>query len=163
MSSSMVIIVMGVSGAGKTTVGRRLAERLGWPFHDADILHPAGNIEKMRQGHALDDADREPWLARVREVIAAAARDGRDAVVACSALKARYRAALSDGIPGVRFVHLSAPPRVLHERLTRRTGHFMSAALLDSQLEDLEPPAGAFVLDAREPVDALVERIVDAL
>lgn len=159
----LVVVVMGVSGAGKTTVGRRLAERVGWAFHDADVLHPPANVEKMRRGLPLDDADREPWLVRVREVIAGAAREGPGAVVACSALKARYRAAVSDGIPGVRFVHLVAPPVLLRERLTARAGHFMPSGLLDSQLHDLEPPEGALVLDAREPVEALVDRIVKAL
>jgi gluconokinase len=159
----MVIVIMGVSGAGKSTVGRRLAERLGCAFQDADDLHSEGSIAKLRQGQPLTDEDRAPWLARVRQVIEAAARDRRHAVIACSALKARYRAILSDGIPGVRFVHLTAPPAVLHERLTSRPGHFMSAALLDSQLHDLEPPENALVVDAREPVERVVDRIVAGL
>jgi gluconokinase len=162
-NTCVVIVVMGVSGAGKSSVGRALAERLGWTFHDADDLHPPGNIDKMRRGLSLDDADRAPWLDRVRQAIAADAAAGRDAVVACSALKARYREALDTGIPGVRWVHLTAPADVLRDRLTSRHGHYMPAALLDSQLRDLEPPAGALVLDARLPVGALVERIVASL
>lgn len=159
----MVIVIMGVSGAGKSTVGRRLAQRLGWAFQDADDLHSAASIEKLRRGQPLDDEDRAPWLERVRHVIAAAARDRRNAVIACSALKARYRAVLGDGIPDVRFVHLTAPADVLQERLTSRPGHFMAPALLQSQLHDLEPPADALVVDARQPVERMVDRIVDAL
>ena len=156
-------MITGVSGAGKSSVGRALADRLGWTFHDADDLHPAENVEKMRRGLALDDGDRAPWLDRVRQVIAAAAAAEQHAVVACSALKARYRAVLSEGVEGVRWVHLTAPPGVLRERLTSRRAHFMPAALLESQLRDLEPPADALVLDARLPVGALVDRIVAAL
>jgi gluconokinase len=162
-NTRVVVVISGVSGAGKSSVGRALAERLGWAFHDADDLHPAENVEKMRRGLALDDGDRAPWLDRVRQVIASAADAQRNAVVACSALKARYRAVLSEGIAGVRWVHLSAPPGVLRERLTSRRTHFMPAALLESQLRDLEPPVDALVLDARLPVDALVDRIVAAL
>ncbi len=159
----MVIVIMGASGAGKTTVGRRLAEVLGWRFIDADALHSPGNVMKMRGGLPLTDADRAPWLEQVRAAIADAIADGRGAVVACSALRARYRAVLSD-IPGdVRFVHLDASPDLLRDRVARRVDHFAPVELVASQLATLEQPDGALVLDASEPVDTLVRTIRTAL
>jgi len=155
----MIVILMGVSGAGKSTVGRRLAQELGWPFHDADDLHPPANVAKMRAGVPLDDADREPWLQRVRTLVAAAAGRGEPAVMACSALKRRFREKLADGIPEVRFVHLIGAPGALRERLATRPDHFMPEALLDSQLRALEPPADALEVDAQQPVDAIVSCI----
>jgi gluconokinase len=154
---------MGASGAGKTTVGTRLSERLGWPFHDADDLHTAENIERMRRGQPLDDDARLPWLRAVRGVIEGVVARRENAVVACSALKATYRALLLKDLPEVRLVHLVAPADVLRERLALRGGHFMPPTLIDSQLATLEPPAGGLVLNATAPVPALVDEIVAAV
>ena len=159
----MAVIVTGVTGVGKTTIGRALALRLGWQFHDADDLHSPENVERMGRGEPLNDALRQPWLTRVRAVIERAIRDRAPVVIACSALKDRYRRLLSDGLPGVRFVFLTAPPEVLRERIAARRGHFVSPALLGSQLEELEPPVDAITVDARLDVDAIVDRIRDAL
>lgn len=154
---------MGAAGAGKTTVGRSLAETLGWAFLDADNLHSPQNVEKMRGGVPLTDADRAPWLERVREAIAQALGDGRNTVVACSALRASYRAMLNDVAGEVRFVHLEASEGVLKERVARRVDHFAPAELVTSQLATLEAPTDALVLDAAQPVPALVRAIRSAL
>jgi gluconokinase len=143
----MVIIVMGVTGAGKTTVGRRLAAELGWQFHDADDFHPAANKAKMHAGIPLTDDDRWPWLRALRMVIEQALAEGTSAVVTCSALKRAYREVLSDGLAGVQYVHLTGDNRVLANRLASRRGHFMNPALLESQIATLEAPAGALDVD----------------
>ena len=129
---------MGVSGSGKSTVGDLLAGRLGWDFGEGDELHPQANIAKMAAGHPLTDADRWPWLARVRGWIDEHVAAGRPGVITCSALKRSYRDVLRD--EHVVFVHLPVSREELLGRLTGRPGHFMPAALLDSQLADLEPP-----------------------
>jgi gluconokinase len=134
-----VLVVMGVSGAGKSTVARRLASRLGWDFEEGDALHPAANVAKMAAGEALSDADRVPWLAAVASWIDAELEADRRGVITCSALKRRYRDELRR--PGVLFVLLDVPRAELERRLQRRRGHFMPASLLDSQLATLEPPA----------------------
>lgn len=132
-----VIVVMGVSGSGKSTVGRLLAERLGVPYEDADDLHPPANIAKMAAGHPLDDADRAPWLDAVADWIAA--RGDRGGVMTCSALRRRYRDRLRRAAPDLFFVHLDGTPEVIAGRLAARPGHFMPSALLRSQLDALEP------------------------
>lgn len=158
------LVVMGVSGSGKTTVGRLLAERLGGRFFDADDFHPAANRRKMAAGEPLTDADRRPWLeelARLRDRVLAR---GERAVLACSALKRSYRETLRRGaLREVAFVHLTGPRQVLAERLDGRTGHFMPADLLDSQLAILETPEEALTIDVTDPPPVLVERIVAAL
>lgn len=143
----MVIIVMGVTGSGKTTVGMHLAEALGWRFHDADDFHPPANKAKMNAGVPLTDDDRWPWLRALRAVIEQALAEDSSAVVTCSALKQAYRAVLSDGLAGVKYVHLTGDTRVLAARLADRRGHFMNPALLDSQVATLEPPADALDVD----------------
>jgi gluconokinase len=161
-----VIVVMGIAGAGKTTVGRALAESLGWPFDDADDFHPAANVEKMRAGVALGDTDRAPWLATLRELIARHLARDEHGVLACSALKQSYRdALLPDGVPRgtVAFVHLDVAPAVAERRLTERRGHYMQASLIASQVAALEPPRDAFCLNAELPVPELVSRIRRAL
>src|SRR5262245_12547532 len=136
----MVIIVMAVSGAGKSTVGRALAEALGWRFVDADDLHPTANVEKMSRSDPLTDADREPWLLDVTEAIDAAGTAGESLVVACSAVKRQYRRTLSDGLSKARFVYLKASRDALLQRLAARRGHFAGPGLLDSQLATIEEP-----------------------
>ena len=158
-----IVIVTGVSGSGKTTVGRALAARLDWRFHDADDLHAPASIDRMRRNLPLDDELRQPWLERVRAVVEEAARDTRGTVIACSALRNSYRRRLADGIDGVRFVLLQGDPGLVRERLERREGHFAGSGLLDSQLAALESPAHALTIDVALPVDAIVDRIVSAL
>lgn len=157
----MVIVITGVSGSGKTTLGRALAAALGWPFHDADDLHSPEHIARMSRGERLTDAQRQPWLARVRQVIEAAVHAGTSAVVACSALREPYRRTLADGLPDVRFVFLQVSEDVARARLSARTNHFAGPSLVDSQFAVLEPPADALTLDASLPVDRLVQFVRD--
>ncbi|MCX7892988.1 MAG: gluconokinase [Burkholderiales bacterium] len=159
----MIVVVMGVAGAGKTTVGRLLARHLAARFADADDFHPPENVAKMRAGVALDDADRAPWLARLNALVAASAAAGEPLVLACSALKRAYRERLADGVPGVRFVFLDGPRELLARRLAGRTGHYMNPDLLDSQLATLERPEGAIVLAIDAPPETIACRAFAAL
>ena len=159
----MVILVMGVAGSGKTTVGRALATALGWSFRDADDFHPPANVAKMSAGLPLDDTDRAPWLAAIRAHLEACLARGEDAVVTCSALKERYRAVLAADPTRVKFVHLTGSPELLASRIAGRTDHFMKPGMLASQLAALEPPADALTVDIAEPPDKLVARIRRAL
>jgi gluconokinase len=133
------LVVMGVSGSGKTTVATRLAELLGRPFAEADDMHPPANVAKMAAGTPLTDADREPWLRTVRDWLTAQAEQGRSTVVTCSALRRVYRDVLREAAGGVRFVHLDGDPELIAARMKERRGHFMPASLLRSQLDTLEP------------------------
>jgi gluconokinase len=155
----MIIVVMGVAGAGKTTIGTQLAEGLGCAYLEGDALHPPANIEAMRRGRALSDADRAPWLAAIRDHIVDAWKDGRSLVVGCSALKASYRAQLSHGVP-VIWVYLRGPADLIRSRLRQRTDHFVGAELLDSQLEALEEPQDAIVVDVSLPPATIVATIL---
>jgi gluconokinase len=138
----VIVIIFGVSGAGKTTVGKLLARELGWHFLEADDFHPEANIEKMRNGHSLTDEDRWPWLERLRQQIERSLEVGEDAVLACSALKRAYRDRLrvSDE---VKFVFLRGDRALVENQLRSRHGHFMNSALLQSQFDDLEKPEPA--------------------
>jgi gluconokinase len=161
--SGRVVVVMGVSGAGKSTVAALLAERLGWDFAEGDRFHPAANVAKMAAGEPLSDADRRPWLAAIARWIDGELVAGRRGVVTCSALKRSYRDQLRR--PGVLFVYLEVPPAELARRLARRAGHFMPPSLLDSQLETLEPPGpdeDAVTINAGDPAKELA-RIIAAL
>ena len=158
----MVVVIMGVAGAGKSTVGARLAAVLDWPFLDADALQPRENVEKMRRGIPLTDADRDPWLTHVRQRIEDYVRAEQSAVVACSALRRGYRERLRVG-RAVRFVFLKGDTALLLDRLNRRVGHFVKAPLLASQLASLEEPVDAITIDAALPVEDIVRRIRVAL
>ena len=136
-----LVVIMGVSGCGKTTIGLLLAERTGWPFLDADNLHPAENIAKMAAGTPLTDDDRWPWLDDVAGWIAARSAAGEPGIVACSALKRKYRDRLREADPELRLAYLRTDPETLHERLAHRVGHFFPQTLLNAQLTDLEHPA----------------------
>ena len=151
---------MGVTGSGKTTVGRVLAHALGVPFLDADDFHSAASIEKMHAGVPLDDADRGPWLARLNRELQA---HPEGAVLAASALTAAGRERLGAGVPGLRYVLLTGDPDLIGDRLTRRVGHFAGPALLPSQLALLEPPADAVVVDVDAPPATVVERALRGL
>lgn len=157
-SPPQVIVVMGVAGAGKTTVGKCLARALGWAYLEGDELHPPANIAKMRRGLPLTDADRDPWLNTLRARIEALLAANQPAVVACSALRRRYRARLRVNRQ-VCFVHLAADYPLLRERLQGRRGHFVAPSLLDSQLGTLEKPKDALAVDAALPVEEIVTRI----
>jgi gluconokinase len=160
----VVVIVMGVAGSGKTTVGSALAAARGWRFVDADDVHGPDNVAKMARGEALTDADRAPWLARLRATIVDALAQNTPLVLACSALKAAYRETLVDGDGArVRVVHLAATPALLRQRLEARPGHYMKATMLDGQLATLEAPADALTLDASLPVATLVGAIETGL
>jgi gluconokinase len=154
-----VIIVMGVAGAGKTLVGSALASALGWTFYDADDFHSPENVAKMHRGIGLTDADRAPWLATLRDLIDSVIRDGRNAVMACSALKEAYRRTLTpeDAPEGtVRFVYLDVPPGVLRSRLEHRAHHYAPPELLDSQLATLERPRDAIRVNGTLAPDEIV-------
>jgi beta-N-acetylhexosaminidase len=152
-----VVIVMGVSGSGKTTIGKQLARRMAGVFADADSFHPPANIEKMKAGHPLTDEDRWPWLATVGSELAAAGNGGL--VLACSALRRSYRDAIREQAPDTVFLHLHGSKEVLKARTEGRTGHFMPPALLDSQLATLEPleaDEAGVVVDIEAPVQQVV-------
>lgn len=159
----MVIVVMGVMGAGKTTVGRLLAAQLGWVFFDADDFHPKANLEKMRIGQPLTDADRAPWLAALRVLIADCLRQRRNAVIACSALKAAYRTHLQVDVKQVVFVLLTGDPNLVRARLSARKGHFIPASLLESQIALLEEPPDALRVDWALPPGEIVTKVRESL
>jgi gluconokinase len=159
----MVVVLIGVSGSGKTTVGKLLADQLGWPFYEGDDFHPRANVDKMSRGVPLDDGDRLPWLDNLHRLIERSIAAGDDAVLACSALKRSYREQLAGELPGVRFVFLRASPELLRQRLENRRGHFMKADLLGSQLETLEEPRDAVVVNAALTPDEIVGRIRNEL
>ena len=161
-----VIVVMGVSGSGKTTVAQLLAERLGWQFAEADRFHSPANVEKMRSGIALTDEDRAPWLAAIARFIDEARASGRPAVVTCSALKRRYRDVIAGGRADVRLVYLAGDYGLIAQRMAKRAHHYMPVSLLKSQFEALEPPAGdenALVLPIERAPEEIVEAIVASL
>ncbi len=158
-AAPMVVVMMGVTGAGKTTVGSRLAAALGCEFVDADDHHPPANVAKMRAGEPLTDDDRRPWLARLNELLRERAARGADVVLACSALKASYREALLAGLAKARLVYLRGEKTVIAARLAARRGHYMNPALLDSQFATLEEPRDAIVVDVAATPEGLVAAI----
>jgi gluconokinase len=158
----MIVIVMGVTGSGKTTVGQMLAQQMGWEFADADSFHSEKNIEKMRQGIALDDEDRAPWLASLRTAIVNWIAQKKSVVLACSALKKRYRAELQVGAE-VKFVYLKGSRELIEERLRARHGHFAGDSILAGQFADLEEPEGAIVVDVASSPERIVGEIRERL
>jgi gluconokinase len=154
----MIVVVMGLCGCGKSTVGKALAEELGWPFHDADDFHPAANVAKMAAGEPLTDDDRWPWLDRLAAEMRAAQAGGGNAVLACSALKQAYRDRIATA-GNVRFVHLAGDVDTIAGRLAARRHRYMPASLLASQFAALEPPRDAITVDVRDEVDAQVAAI----
>jgi gluconokinase len=156
-----LVVVMGVSGSGKSTVGAALAERLGLPYQDADTFHPQANIDKMAAGHPLDDDDRRPWLQAIGSWLAE--RDGSGAVASCSALKRRYRDTLLAAAPGIRFLHLSGAADLISDRMAHRPEHFMKPSMLQSQIETLEPLGDdepGCTIDVAHSVDDIVDAFV---
>jgi gluconokinase len=163
MSGPTMLVVMGVSGVGKTTLGRALAERLGWVFEEGDELHPAANIAKMKAGIPLNDADRAPWLDAIGDWIDHQLGAGRSGVITCSALKRAYRDRIAKGRPQVSFVFIQLDQADVAARIASRKGHFMPPSLLASQFADLEPPGPdepVLVDDGGAPIPTQVDAVV---
>ena len=158
----MIIVVIGVAGSGKTTVGALLAETMNCPFLEGDSLHSKQNIDKISHGIPLTDADRAPWLAAIHDHILYWFERGQDLVVGCSALKQRYRAVLAEGVP-ITWVYLKGSVELIRSRLRRRPNHFMKANTLESQFETLKEPPDALVVDVSAPPGAIVEQILSEL
>ena len=159
-----VLVLMGVSGCGKTTVAAILASRLGWPFEEGDALHPQANIEKMAAGHSLTDVDRWPWLAKVADWIDKRLDAGENGLITCSALKRSYRDLINRRGSGVMFVFLAGSKETIAARLAARHGHFMRASLLDSQFADLDEPAAdepAIRVEIGPPAAEIAEQIIE--
>lgn len=156
----MVLIIMGVAGAGKTTIGKLLAEKLKWKFYDADDFHPKENKEKINKGIPLTDEDRLPWLLAIRDLIG---RLKAPAVIACSALKEAYRQMLEEGGGDIRFVYLAGSPDLIKDRLMERKGHFAGASILESQLGALEEPEDALRVDIGRDPESIAEDIIRKL
>lgn len=155
----MVLIIMGVAGSGKTTVGRALATSLGWGFRDGDEFHPPANVAKMSAGRPLSDADRAPWLGAIRKHIGEKITGGENAVITCSALKESYRAVLIGELSQVKLVHLVGDPTLLAQRIAGRDDHFMKPQMLASQLATLEPPNDALTVNISGSPETIVTQI----
>lgn len=154
------LVVMGVSGSGKSTIAEALANKINWRFEDGDAFHPEANVEKMKAGHPLDDNDRKPWLQAIADEIDRVSAAGERLIVACSALKRAYRDILVHGRGDIAIVYLDGSRELIADRLKKRKGHFMPAGLLDSQFDTLEPP-GADEHPLTVSIDASVDEIVD--
>jgi gluconokinase len=161
----VIVILIGVTGTGKTTVGQALAQATGWQFADADDFHSQANRTKMHGGIPLTDEDRDPWLRSLHEQIAEWVCDGVDGILACSALRESYRVTLTREVPpdSLRFIHLTGPAEVIHERLVARQGHYMPASLLPSQMAALEPPHDAVEVSIVKTVPEIVQEILRIL
>ena len=160
-SPTTILLIMGVSSSGKTTIGEHLAKHFTWPFFDSDGFHPAANVEKMRSGIPLTDEDRIPWLHAVRERIDAQVQAKQSAIFACSALKKWYRDILTDGVPGLKLIHLVGSRDEIRKRAEQRVHQYMPASLVDSQFETLEPPEDAISVSVSgQVVDTVAEILV---
>ncbi len=159
----MIVVLMGVSGSGKSTVGKLLSERLGWPLLDADDFHPPANIEKMRSGIALTDEDRWPWLDRLNGLLRDKVANGESALLACSALKQKYRDRLAASCSDLRWVYLKGSFELIESRLKARKGHYMKAGLLESQFAALEEPVDAITLEISSAPEAIADAVEVAL
>ena len=157
------IIVMGVSGCGKSSVGSLLAERLGWDFYDADDFHPPANVEKMADGIPLDDSDRASWLDSLHELISSSLKTDRPGVLACSALKERYRQQLMEGNGGVQLVHLKGSYDLIWSRMKARKEHYMKPHMLQSQFEALEEPTNALTINISISLEDIVQKIISTM
>lgn len=157
-----IVVVMGVAGSGKTTIGRKLASTIPCAFLEGDALHSRENVEKMSRGIPLTDADREPWLAAIHARMVDACDRGECLIVGCSALKESYRRMLADGLP-VIWVYLKGSQHLIEERMRARTDHFMKANMVASQFKVLEEPSDALIVDVSESPDAIVGRILSRL
>jgi gluconokinase len=154
------MIVMGVSGSGKTSVGKSLAEHLGWDFYDADDFHPPQNIAKMANGTPLDDSDRAPWLTALHDLIASSLKTDRPGVLACSALKEHYRQQLLNGNKGVQVIYLKGSYDLIWSRMEKRTDHYMKPHMLKSQFDALEEPLTALIVDISMPLEDIMQEII---
>jgi len=159
----MIVILMGVSGVGKTTIGQILSDKLGWRLFDADEFHSAASIEKMRSGIALEDADRWPWLDRMNAMIRQKETSGESVLLACSALKQVYRDRLANDTAEVRWVYLKGPFELIRRRLEARKGHYMKAGLLESQFAALEEPGNALSFGIEDSPDSIADAILRRL
>lgn len=159
----MFAIVMGVSGSGKTTIGKMLAKRLGYPFYDADDFHPPANLAKMAAGIPLTDVDRASWLAALAGVIRGGLSRGESGVIACSALRKKYRDALRVDARQVKFIYLKGDFDLIWARIKSREGHFMKASMLQGQFNDLEEPANALTVDISREPDEIVDTIMEQI
>lgn len=160
--SPRAVILMGVAGSGKTAVGEKLADSLRWVFLDADNFHPPANIEKMKHGIPLNDDDRVPWLHRLHDELKRRLAEGQSVILACSALKESYRRTLRDHVSPLTFVYLDVDAETIRNRLQHRT-HFFPKELMDSQFATLEKPEDALIVDARKPLEAVVDQVTQAL
>ena len=154
---------MGVSGSGKTTLGKALAQKPGWDFFDADDFHPPENIAKMAAGIPLDDSDRAPWLGALHDQLLSRLSVGRQPVLACSALKAKYRAQLLEGMDGIAVIYLQGSYDLIWSRMSTRERHYMKPEMLQSQFDALEEPKNAIMLDIRMPLKDMIEAITKKL
>ena len=159
----MIIVMMGVAGSGKTTIGQLLASKLGWPFFEGDDFHSPANVEKMAQGTPLTDEDREGWLTAIAEQIRQLESESRSGVIACSALKDSYRKKLSSAAKNVKFVFLRGDYDSIRERLEARAGHYMKSTLLQSQFDILEQPENSLDIDIRNSPEKIVDTIIHTL
>jgi gluconokinase len=157
------IILMGVSGSGKTSVGKALSDALGWPFYDGDGFHPQENVDKMATGIPLNDEDRQPWLERLHELLYEHLQANRSLVLACSALKMRYRAVLKGELNGIEFVHLAGSFDLIYPRIQNRSGHYMRAGMLRSQFRDLEAPVDGLTISVDQPIGAIIKKVIAEL
>ena len=157
------IIVMGVSGCGKSSVGKLLAEKLGWDFYDADDFHPPVNVKKMADGIPLDDSDRAPWLALLHELISSSLKQNQPGVLACSALKERYRQQLMEGNENIQLVYLKGSYELIWSRMSTRREHYMQPEMLQSQFDALEEPVNALTMDISGPVDDISLKVLEQI